>query len=191
MGDAAVAVTPSKGIDKEAEEQKVRALADELMPIFYNELRRIARRVRGGPSAAATLQTTALVNETYMRIRTHKGWEGDAHFLNAAALSMRHILVDNARERLAVKRGAGVSNLDLSEVDHRVATSGTEEMTVRLHDALAQLTLERPRLGKIVECRYFGGFDDETTARALNVSVRTVRRDWAIARAWLHRELLD
>lgn len=168
---------------------EIRALADELVPLFYDELRAIARRVRGAPSAGATLQTTALVNETYLKLRTTKGWDDESHFLNAAALAMRQVLVDSARERLAVKRGSGASPVTLGAADQVAAAVSTDETTIRLHDALNVLTKEAPRLGQIVECRYFGGFDDDTTARALKLSVRTVRRDWAIARAWLHREL--
>ena len=165
----------------------VRALADELVPLFYNELRTLARRVRGRVGGGATLQTTALVHETYFKLRSSRGWNDDAHFLSAAALAMRHVLVNHAQGQLAAKRGSGAEHVSLTAAEH--VSANPDEMLVALHEALQRLALQAPRLAQIVECRYFGGYDEPATARALSLSERTVRRDWVLARAWLHREL--
>ena len=166
----------------------IRALADELMPLFYSELRGLARRARGRLGSGATLQTTALVHETYFKLRGARGWNDDAHFLRAAALAMRHVLINHAETRLAAKRGANAEHLSLTAAEH-VAAHDEDAMLVNLNESLQRLAQQQPRLAQIVECRYFGGYDDESTARALNLSERAVRRDWALARAWLHREL--
>jgi RNA polymerase sigma factor (TIGR02999 family) len=165
----------------------VRALADELVPLFYDELRRIARRVRGKVGAGATMQTTALVHETYFKLRSARGWSDDLHFLNAAALAMRHVLINHATAGVTAKRGSGARHLSLTAAEQMGAAD--DELIVNLNVALAKLAEQAPRLAQIVECRYFGGYSEEVTARALQLSERTVRRDWALARAWLHREL--
>jgi RNA polymerase sigma factor (TIGR02999 family) len=165
----------------------VKALADDLVPLFYNELRVVARRTRAKVGKGFTMQTTALVNETYLKLRGARGWNDDSHFLCAAALAMRHVLVNHANARLTAKRGAGAEHLPLTAADH--VTGEQDEMLVNLNEALARLSMEAPRLAQVVECRYFGGYDEPATARALQVSERTVRRDWVLARAWLHREL--
>jgi RNA polymerase sigma factor (TIGR02999 family) len=167
--------------------QEVRNLADELVPLFYAELRTLARRMRNRSGGSDTLQTTALVNETYFKLRSARGWNNDAHFLNAAALAMRHVLVSHARSRLTDKRGAGAAHVSLENASDM--WSQDDEMLVNLNDALDRLAAEAPRLARVVECRYFGGYDEQATARALGISERTVRRDWTLARAWLHREL--
>ena len=165
----------------------VKALADDLVPLFYNELRVVARRTRAKVGKGFTMQTTALVNETYLKLRGSRGWNDDSHFLCAAALAMRHVLVNHANARLTAKRGAGAEHLPLTAADH--VTGEQDEMLVNLNEALARLAQEAPRLAQVVECRYFGGYDEPATARALQMSERTVRRDWVLARAWLHREL--
>ena len=165
----------------------MKALADDLVPLFYNELRVVARRTRAKVGKGFTMQTTALVNETYLKLRSARGWNDDSHFLCAAALAMRHVLVNHANSRLAAKRGAGAEHLPLTAADQE--TGEQDEMLVNLNEALARLSKEAPRLAQVVECRYFGGYDEPATARALQLSERTVRRDWVLARAWLHREL--
>jgi RNA polymerase sigma factor (TIGR02999 family) len=165
----------------------IKALADDLVPLFYDELRAIARRTKAKVGRDHTMQTTALVHETYLKLRSTRGWNDDAHFLCAAALAMRHVLVNHAHARIAAKRGAGVEHLPLMAAEN--VAPEQDEMMVSLNDALAKLAIEAPRLALVVECRYFGGFDEVSTARALELSERTVRRDWALARAWLHREL--
>lgn len=165
----------------------VRVLADQLMPLFYNDLKRLAHRERRRVGAGATLQTTALVNEAYLKLRGGQGWNDDAHFLRAAALAMRHALVNHAVARLAGKRGDGAVHLSMTAADQVPVED--DAAVVALNEALGQLARASLRLAQVVECRYFAGYDDAETARALGISERTVRRDWTLARAWLHREL--
>jgi len=165
----------------------VRALADELVPMFYDELKSVARRERARVNAGATMQTTALVNEAYVKLRGAKGWNDDTHFLRAAALAMRHVLVNHATARVTAKRGAGALHLPLTAAEDLPLENDASLISV--NEALERLAQEAPRLAQVVECRYFGGYDEAATARALGLSERTVRRDWVLARAWLHREL--
>jgi RNA polymerase sigma factor (TIGR02999 family) len=165
----------------------VRKLADSLVPLFYKDLRLLAHRVRGRYGGGETMQTTALVNETYLKLRSARGWNDDTHFLRAAALAMRHVLFNHAQARIAAKRGSGAVHLSLT-AGLDVATDSDEQL-IHLNEALERLEQQSPRLARVVECRYFGGYDEQATARALSISERTVRRDWAFARAWLHREL--
>ena len=179
-------VDPATPLD-EALLPEVRALADQLIPLFYDDLRRLAHRERSRVSAGATLQTTALVNEAYLRLRGTNGWNTDDHFLRAAALAMRHALINHARARLTSKRGDGAIPLPLTAA---VGVAVDDDATMlALNDALGRLARDSLRLAQVVECRYFAGYDDAETARALDISERTVRRDWTLARAWLHREL--
>ena len=166
---------------------EVRALADQLLPLFYDDLKKLAHRERSRVGAGATLQTTALVNEAYLKLRGAGGWNTDEHFLRAAALAMRHALVNHAIARLAAKRGDGASHVSITE-GLGVAAEDDSAM-VSLNEALVRLAETSLRLAQVVECRYFAGYDEVETARALGISERTVRRDWALARAWLHREL--
>jgi RNA polymerase sigma factor (TIGR02999 family) len=165
----------------------VQKLADELVPLFYGELKRLARRERRRVGAGATLQTTVLVNEAYLKLRSAKGWNDDTHFLRAAALAMRHVLVNHAEARFAAKRGSGAEHLSLTAAGE--LPEKDDDQLLAVNEALQRLAKESFRLAQVIECRYFGGYDDATTARALNLSERTVRRDWTLARAWLHREL--
>lgn len=166
---------------------EVSALADRLMPLFYDDLKRLAQRERHRVGAGATLQTTALVNEAYLKLRGSRAWNTDEHFLRAAALAMRHALVNHAVAKLAEKRGDGAVHLPITSA---LDVAADDDATlVALNDALTRLASESLRLAQVVECRYFAGYDDAETARALDVSERTVRRDWTLARAWLHREL--
>ena len=165
----------------------VRSMADDLTPVFYAELKRAAHRERAKVGAGVTLQTTALVHEAYLKLRGSAGWDDDIHFVRAAALAMRHALVDHARERLTDKRGQGCVHLPLTEA-LEVAIDNDETL-VALDDALGALAVQSLRLAQVVECRYFAGYDEAATAKALGISPRTVHRDWAIARAWLQREL--
>lgn len=166
----------------------VRSIADELTPLFYAELKRAAHRERAKVGAGSTLQTTALVHEAYLKLRGRSGWNDDAHFVRAAALAMRHALVNHALERLTEKRGDGATHLPLTAA-LEVAAAGGDETLVALDSALAALSRQSLRLAQVVECRYFAGYDEAATAQALGISERTVRRDWTLARAWLQREL--
>jgi len=165
----------------------VRSLADELLPIFYADLKRLARRERSRVGAGGTLHTTALVHEAYLKLRGSRSWNDEAHFLRAAALAMRHALVNHAEARRAAKRGGGIPHLPLEEALD-VGTA-SDETLLALDEALQRLARQSERLARVVECRFFAGFDERETARALGLSERTVRRDWTLARAWLYREL--
>jgi RNA polymerase sigma factor (TIGR02999 family) len=169
------------------EQGELRALADELLPLFYEDLRRIGRRERRRVGAGETLQTTALVNEAYLKLRKMKGWADDRHFLCAAALAMRHALVNHAKAQVAQKRGSGATHLPISQFGD--LGIDTDEGLVALNDALEELAQQSPRPAQVVECRYFAGYSEPETARVLGISERTVRREWALAKAWLYREL--
>jgi RNA polymerase sigma factor (TIGR02999 family) len=180
--------TPDIGADKtDSTDERVRLLANDLVPVFFEQLKRIAHRERWRVNAGSTLQTTALVSEAYLKLRGSEGWNDDAHFLRAAALAMRHALLNHAEARVTAKRGAGAIHVPLTEA--KDISSETDRTLLALNDALQRLAQHSKRLADVVECRYFGGYDEPSTARALGISERTARRDWALARAWLHREL--
>jgi RNA polymerase sigma factor (TIGR02999 family) len=162
-------------------------MAAALIPLMYQDLRRIARRERLRVRAGATLQTTALVHEAYLKLEHLASFNDDEHFLRACALAMRHILVNHARERMARKRGGGAANIPIDEAPE--ISSAPDEVVVKINDALLELAQLSPRLAQVVECRFFAGYDDAETALALGLTDRTVRRDWVKARAWLRREL--
>ena len=171
---------------------EVRRIAAELLPTFYDQLKQMAQRARVRLGGNYTLQTTALVHEAYLRLRKSGGFTDETHFLRAAALAMRHALINNAAARLTDKRGGGQQHLTLSNAEalayHGLGVD-TDEGLMLLHEALQRLAAEMPRLAEVVECRFFGGYGEEDTARALGMSLRTVQRDWLKARAWLFREL--
>ena len=162
---------------------------DDLVPLIYERLRAIAHRQLAGEQRHHTLQTTDLVHETYLRLVGDErvSERGRAYFYGAAARAMRQVLVDAARKRNAVKRGRGVSLVTLDE-DASASTAFADEL-VELNDALEELEKHNPRQARVVECRYFGGLGVEETAEALGVSPRTVKSDWALAKAWLFDEL--
>jgi len=166
---------------------EVRRIAAELLPAFYQDLRRIAQRTRARMGANHTLQTTALVHEAYLRLGQSRSFTDETHFLRASALAMRHALINYAHARLAEKRGGGGQQVTLSHIDEFSVDS--DEGLLALNEAMEKLTREMPRLADVVECRFFGGYGEEDTARALGISLRTVQRDWLKARAWLFREL--
>ena len=160
---------------------------DEWMPMLYDELKRIAHRERLRVSGGETFVTTALVNELYLRIGEMAGAQDRQHFLSVAAVVIRRILVDRVRAQLAAKRGGGAAALPLDAAEDFVVED--EEEVLAVHEALEVLAEDRPRLARIVECRFFAGYDAAQTAEALGISKRTVERDWVTARAWLRREL--
>jgi RNA polymerase sigma-70 factor (ECF subfamily) len=168
-----------------------REALDQLVPVVYGELRAIAARYLRGEWAGHTLQPTALVHEAYMRLVDQREveWQNRAHFFGVAAQIMRRLLVDHARGRNRRKRGGGLLMVPLEEND--VAGPAPDEGLdlVALDDALERLTALSPQQARIVELRYFGGLSIEETAEVLGVSTMTVKRGWAMARAWLHREL--
>jgi RNA polymerase sigma factor (TIGR02999 family) len=162
-------------------------MAAALIPLMYQDLRRIARRERRRVSAGVTLQTTALVHEAYLKLEHAASFNDNEHFIRACALAMRHILINHARDRLARKRGGGVANVSVDDVPE--IGGAPDEVILKINDALLELAELSPRLAQVVECRFFGGYDDAETAGALGLTDRTVRRDWVKARAWLRREL--
>jgi len=166
---------------------ETKRMAAALMPLMYQDLKRIARRERQRVRAGATLQTTALIHEAYLKLERLASFNDDEHFLRACALAMRHILVNHARDRMAQKRGGGAANISLDDAPE--ISGAPDEMILRINDALVSLAELSPRLAQVVECRFFAGYDDAETARALTLTDRTVRRDWVKARAWLRREL--
>jgi RNA polymerase sigma factor (TIGR02999 family) len=166
------------------------AAPEKLMPLVYDELRRIARRRLARERAGHTLQTTALVNEAYLRIvkREDAQWNDRVHFFALAARVMRQLLVDHARRRGRKKRGGGEQDrVSLNAGD--IPTEGNSLDVLALHEALDKLAALDPRKSQLVELRYFGGLSAEETAEALGVSAITVKREWLKAKAWLYREL--
>ena len=165
------------------------AAFDRLAPAVHQHLHRLAAHYMAGERPGHVLQTTALVNEAYMRLVDWQGveWQNRAHFFGLAAQAMRHVLVDAARGRDRAKRGGGEMHVSLSDVAE-VPIATTEDV-VALDDALTTLEGLNPRHSRIVELRFFGGLSLKEVAHVLNVSVATVRRDWSLAQAWLYREL--
>ncbi|RDJ25430.1 RNA polymerase subunit sigma [Bosea caraganae] len=161
---------------------------DHLTRSLYDVLHTIAHRERLRAGRPATLQTTALISESYLKLRQSRGWNSEEHFLASAATAMRHVLVDAARARLSRKRGDGIRAVPLDE-EHDELPEVDDGDVVRISDALAALEQVDERLVKVVECRFFAGYSEEETARILGISARTVRRDWLQAKAWLFREL--
>ena len=161
---------------------------DQLTPIVYDELRRLARHYMKRERAGHSLQTTALVNEAYLRLVDYKRmhWQNRAHFLAVSAQAMRRILVDHARRR-NVKRGADIEHVSLDEAALVCADRSGD--FVSLDEALNALAERAPRKAKVVELRFFGGLSVDETAEVLHVSSITVMREWKSAKAWLYREL--
>ena len=162
---------------------------DELVPLIFDELRAMARRQLSRQQQRYTLQTTELVHEAYLRLVGDAGVtrRGRAYFYGAAARAMRQVLVDAARRRNAAKRGSGAVALSLDERTGEVDAYAHELLD--LDDALRSLERRNARYARVVECRFFGGMSVEDTAHALGLSSRTVKSDWALARAWLYEAL--
>jgi RNA polymerase sigma factor (TIGR02999 family) len=162
---------------------------EELMPLVYDELKRLAGSYLRRERPNHTLQSAALVNEAYLRLVDQKQvqWQNRAHFFGIAAQMMRRILVDHARSHKAAKRGAGLPGLALDEAF--AEAQGRSIDLLGLDDALQRLEKIDPEQGKIVELRFFSGLSIEETATVLGISPATVKRDWAAARAWLYREV--
>lgn len=165
------------------------AALEQMIPIVYSELRRIAHRYMTGERQSHTLQTTALVNEAYLKLVDSRkvNWQNRAHFFAISAQLMRRILVDFARSRSYQKRGGGAQQLSLDE--ECLATQERGRNVLALDDALTALAEVDPRKSKVVELRFFGGLSLEETAEVLKVCPDTVVRDWRMAKAWLGREL--
>jgi RNA polymerase sigma factor (TIGR02999 family) len=160
-----------------------------LMPLVYGELRRLAGHYMRGEGPGHTLQATALVHEAYLRLVGYDNvdWQNRAHFFGVAANLMRRILVDHARAKQAKKRGGGDQKVSLDQAV--LVRPEAPEQFLALDEALERLAKRDPRQARIVELRYFGGLSEEETAEVLEISVRTVKRDWSVARAWLYQQL--
>jgi RNA polymerase sigma factor (TIGR02999 family) len=170
--------------------------AEQLLPLVYDELRRLAAQKLAQEKPGQTLQETALVHEAYVRLVGNEDtvggreqrWDSRGHFFAAAAEAMRRILIDRAREKRSQKRGGGRKRLDIDAVD--LATQAAPDQLLALDDALAKLAREDPPAARLVELRYFAGLTVEEAGQALGMSTATAYRHWKYARAWLHGELL-
>lgn len=166
-----------------------RQALDELLPLVYGELQRIAHRRLGGERRGHTLNTTALVHEAYLKLvqLDRMNWQNRAHFFAIAAQVMRNVLVDYAVRQKAQKRGGGRERVSLDEIE--IGTAPRIDELLALQQALERLGALDERQARVVECRVFGGMSIDETAHALGISAATVSRDWTVARAWLAREL--
>jgi RNA polymerase sigma-70 factor, ECF subfamily len=180
--DAVTAVLSAAGRDG-------RAVFDDLLPLVYDELRRMAHRHLAREYRQRSLNTTGLVHEAYLKLvdQAQVPVRSRAYFFAAAARAMRQVLVDAARSRGRLKRGEGEPPLDIA--DFQVAVDDFAAEMRDLDEALVRLAVLFPRQARVVECRFFGGLSVEETGEALELATRTVKRDWSLARAWLHREL--
>ncbi len=163
--------------------------ADELLPLVYEELRRLASRKMSQEQPGQTLQATALVHEAYIRLvgAEDQQWKGRTHFFAAAAESMRRILIENARRKQRQKRGGGYQRIDIEDSD--VATEGPSTDVIALDEALAKLAEEDPIKADLVKLRYFAGLTIEQAAKILEISQATAERYWSYARAFLFHEI--
>jgi RNA polymerase sigma factor (TIGR02999 family) len=180
-GDVTELLLAYRGGDREA--------FDRLVPLVYEDLRRIARRQLGRGNPDRVLDTTSLVHESYLKLVDggRVDWQDRAHFLGVASRAMRQVVIGYARRRGAAKRGGGSHQTTLD--DGHIAIDSQAEWLLGLDEALVRLGEKSPRLARIVECRFFAGLSEEETASALGVSLRTAQRDWMRARAWLQEEL--
>lgn len=163
--------------------------ADELFPLVYRELRKLAAAKMASEQAGHTLQPTALVHEAWMRLvgSENPQFDGRGHFFAAAAEAMRRILIERARRKQTAKRGAGFERLDLEHAD--IAIHASDETLLVVNDALDKLAKEDPQVAELVNLRFFAGMTNEEAAGALGISVRTAKRHWTFARAWLYDEI--
>ena len=161
---------------------------DDLLPIVYKELRRLAGRKLAAEPGHPTIQTTELVHEAYLRlVGADQSWDCRAHFLAAAAEAMRRILIDRARHRKAIRHGGGQQRVDLEQVE--LPFGGDDDQLLAVNEALQQLAAAHPTEAEVVKLRYFVGLTHDEIADALGISVRTVKYYWAHARAWLFQEI--
>lgn len=166
--------------------------SEQLLPLVYDELRRLAAQRLRQERSGDTLQATALVHEAYLRLvdrQVPQQWEGRAHFFAAAAESMRRILVERARKKKRLKRGGHLSRVDLLEHDASVAAEA--EQILAVDEALQRLAVEDEQAAEIVKLRYYAGLSVDEAARTLSISRATAYRNWTFARAWIRAEVLD
>ena len=173
-------------------EQGDPAASEELLPLVYNELRRLAQMKMAQEASAQTLQPTALVHEAYLRLvdsNNPQAWNSRGHFFGAAAEAMRRILVENARRKQRLRHGGGRKRVDLEKLD--LSDPNDSEFLTALDRSLDLLAQEHAVIAQVVSLRFFVGLSIQETADALNLSVRTVNRHWAFAKAWLYQELSE
>jgi RNA polymerase sigma factor (TIGR02999 family) len=166
------------------------AAADQLLPLIYAELRKLAAAKMSRELPGQTLQPTALVHEAWLRLVDadgHAQFKNHAHFFGAAAEAMRRILVESARRKLALRRGGRQEHLDVEEIE--IAAPSTDDELLAVHEALDRLAAESPERAELIKLRYFAGLTIEEAAAALNISERTAKRWWTFARAWLFQEI--
>ena len=170
-------------------EQGEGGAAAELLPLVYEELRRLAAHKLASEAPGQTLQTTALVHEAWLRLAgpAESRWQNRTHFLAAAAEAMRHILIDRARRKNRVRHGGGLTRVNLDNVD--LATAADDETLLRVDEALTKFAAEDPVKAELVKLRYFVGLSIPEAAQALGMSESTAKRAWAYARAWLYEEM--
>jgi RNA polymerase sigma factor (TIGR02999 family) len=163
--------------------------ASELLPLVYDELRRLATAKMAHERPDQTLQPTALVHEAWLRLvgNEEQKWNGRAHFFGAAAEAMRRILIENARRKAAARHGGGQARLDVNEIE--IATTAPDDELLAVSDALEKFAADNPEIAELVKLRYFVGLTREDVAEVLGISVRTADRWWEYSRAWLHREI--
>jgi RNA polymerase sigma factor (TIGR02999 family) len=162
---------------------------EDLLPLVYGELKKLAARRMAHEAAGHTLQPTALVHEAWLRLVKDEGrtWQNRAHFFHAAAEAMRRILIDHARRKLAVKHGGGQQHMDIADLE--CAAQSPDGNILLIEEALEKLTKEHPERAKIVVMKFFGGMTNEEVAAAMGVGERTVYRHWECAKLWLFDEL--
>lgn len=161
----------------------------ELLPLVYEELRKLASKKMADQAPGQTLQPTALVHEVWLRLAANREgqWQNRTHFLAAAAEAMRHILIDRARRKNRIRHGKGLTRVNLDDVDFASATD--DETLLRVDEALTKFAAEDPVKAELVKLRYFAGLNIPQAAEALGMSESTAKRAWAYARAWLYHEL--
>ena len=164
-------------------------VAEELLPLVYGELRKLAAAKMANEAPNQTLQPTALVHEAWLRLAGNENqkWDGRAHFFAAAAEAMRRILIDNARRKNAAKHGGGLQPVDLEEI--QLASAADDTQLLRINEALEMLAADYPASADVVKLRFFVGMTNEQCAQALGISERTVKRHWTFAKAWLYDQL--
>ena len=165
--------------------------SEALVQSLYDDLRKAAHREMNRAGSPQTWQTTAIINETWLRLHRRDDWESREHFIKTASTAMRHIMIDAARARLATRRGGGVPNLPIDAADDIAIGDLDDTVLIRLGEALAELAELDPELSHLVDCRYFAGLTEDESAKTLGISERTVRRRWVQARAWIHRSMLE
>jgi RNA polymerase sigma factor (TIGR02999 family) len=173
----------------EAVQQGDSAAAKDLLPLVYEELRRLARSKMAQQAGGHTLQPTALVHEAWLRLvgSERQGWNGRSHFFAAAAEAMRHILVDSARRKRRARHGGGQERLDVNEVE--IAANDDDDKILLVHEALEKLAMEDPIRAEVVKLHYFVGLTHAESAEILQISEKTVRRHWNFARVWLYQTI--